>query len=446
MSEKIEEVMNEFNLGDEEDFDIPDEVNVSALNIITSISKIVKIAKTAGAGEGAEATAELEEYFQSDSGKQTMYTVVALAATVMNVFDFEDMGEMNFMSLILDILITMVGLFAVFFLMMFMPIIMIIKTIIILIQALANMKEPERVSGSVANKLAPMVTLPLTIMLFQCVVPGMTYASGVVMIAILAIASIVLGFLVSRTRAYEKGQFAYINIVQGCALVAIAGFLVFFFNLINTGIFKAFVDGNFASYMTEVMLAMTNNPEAVVNKKFIVDGIMMLVYLVLVLVCTAYVGKAAKRLSCTGGKKLKDGSYAKVKDNNLVNVIFMLPIFIIPKVVMGMMHYYKDISSTAAQGDGSFLVLAAEQQSALTGVLVGLIIMFVAEVAVLVLKGVFCKEISADAMEQVMAGEAEAAEFAESVEEDLPVEDDVAAAEEPVDEALVEEAAENTEA
>jgi hypothetical protein len=254
-----------------------------------------------------------------------------------------------------------------------------------------------------------MISLPLVLMLFQCVVPGMTYASGIVAICIISIISTVLNFAASRAREYPNEQFKYLNIVQGCSVVGIVGFLVFFFNVIRTGIFKAFISGQYATYLVSALAAKDNGVD--VNNGYIIDGVLMIVYLVIMLSSIVYLERAARRLSCAVKRERKRGivgllTSAKIKDNDIVTAILCLATFIIPTYIADANHGYHNVASTESTGDFSFIVLSEEQQGFLDAALIGIIIMIVAEIAVIVLRKVFCSKMKAEDGEALLTGNA----------------------------------------
>ena len=382
--------------------EIPEKVDVSLPKLIGSVSMIFKVVAAAGEGEdAAEKQAELDEYLETENGKQDVVTAIAIAASFMKAFDFESLsGEnANIMSFLLNTLLSMVGLFAVLALVVIIPLKLIIagiKTLITVARVLKNKENPELYCATVAGILPSKITLVFTLMLFQCVLPGMTYGWGVLTICILGIVSVVLNFATTRVRRYPDDQFVYLNVVQGGALVGMIGFIVFFFNIVKSGIIKSFVGGGLSDFLTNVIgQAVENGGEVSVNNAYIVDIIMMFVYLVIMLYCTKYFDKTAKRFSCTVKKGLISN---KPKDSGIVGACILFLAYLLPTLVAGFKHNGEGEDAT------SFLELAPAQQSALTGALVGIIIMIVAEVAIIVLKNVFCKNITAEAAQAVIDG------------------------------------------
>lgn len=396
-ADKISEMMQELDIN----VPIEEETEISSPKLISSISMIVKIVGAAMAeGEDqAEKSAELQEFLETDEGKESVATAICLAVAVVKTLDFENSKDV--FSFVFNILISIIGLLSVLILTLIMPLIFGIMALVSLIKALKNIKTPENGAPALSNKLPGMLTLPLILMMFQCVIPGMTYASGVVAICVLAIVATVLNFLASRARKYPNEQFKYLNIAQGCSAIGIAGFLVFFFNIIRTGIFKAFVSGKYAAYLTSAIAAKDNGAD--VNNGYIIDGILMLVYLIIMLASVGYLENTARRFSCSMKRNQKSG---------LIGTILCLVTFIIPTYIAGAKHGYNNVTSTESTGDFSFLELTEAQEDKLNAALVGIIIMIVAEIAVIILKKIFCAKMKAEEISALMSGNAKSAEEA----------------------------------
>ena len=426
-----------------------DNIQISPLKLVGSIGLVAKLAG-AGSDESGETAKELQEYLQTEEGKRDVITAVSIAFSLVNILDSKNMQGSNLIAIVFNVLISVVGFLGTLILTLVVPIILLIKAIGALILVAKGAKAPETVAAKIGAKLPGVISLPLVVMLFQCVVPGMTYGFGVVMICVCAILSVLVNVFASRAREYPEEQFKYLNILQGGALVGIIGFLVFFFNIIKTGILRAFTGGPFAGYLANVSMILAGNKSAAVQKGYIVDAILMVVYLALILGCTSYLDKAARRLSCTVKRERPKGLVGlffsgKISDNNLISAVLLIATFVIPKVVSGSNNYYINPLSEAAKGDGSFLDKAAFNGDALTGALVGIIIMVVAEVAVIVLKKKFVN-LSVEEQEALMLGQAQTSEErlsdAEKIiaEAQAKAEAEAAAVEQTVEEAPAEEA------
>lgn len=413
--EKINEVASQLPF--ETGIDIPTE------DVDISVGKLVSlgglIAKVIGAIPGADGPTEetqakaeeLQSYIKTDAGKADITTALCFAGTIMGALDFESMmgGDSNPIGMILMVLVTIVALFGTLIMMVVIPVIIAIQLIIALIKAAKNAATPENAAAAVANKLPGMISIVLLFMLAQCVVPGMSQGWGVTALCAVIIASIVLNFVASRLREYPAKQFMYLNVLQGGALLGIAGFLVFFFNIIKTGIFNSFINGDyFLALAGNAVDAALSQGEKSVDTVVIIAGVLMIVYLVVVLACVGYLDKAARRLSCAVKRERPKGLIGKLftpkaKDNNIVMAIVTIVAFIVPTYVASIEY-----------GDNKvkFLELAEEQQAALSTALIGIIIMVVAEVAVIVLKKSLCKELTEREAEDLMMGVAMTSEEA----------------------------------
>ena len=436
------------------DFEIPEEVDVSAIKLVKSIGVMSKImsAATKGVKENdvSNTGSEIAAILDTPEGQETIVIAISMVSTVASNFDKNDTGTSGVLASVLTILVSIIALLALLALTFIIPIMLAWATITALVSALTNLDTPEEVSTKIARKLPAFISMPFTLMLFQCVVPGMTYGSGIVGVCVAAILAAVLGLVISRLRSYDPAAFNYLNIVQGVSLVGVIGFVVFFFNLVKTNIFTTFLRGNFATYVTNVGIAMAVDKNAEVQQGYLVDLILILVYVVLALSSVSYLEKCAQRLACSKSAN-KKGAFPK--DTCIGRAIVMLAIYILPTVVMGRKSFFEDPTDMAAlQGEKSFLELSDVQAGALNKVLVGVIIILLAEIALIVLKAVFCKGMNTESMQALMSGAetapvaeeaTEAAETVETVEATSETEETAAeetsAEEAPVEETPVEE-------
>ena len=435
--DQINEMIRKIDLpGGEKLDEIPETVDVSAIKIVKSIgvmSKVMKSVMNAAKEKDADNLGdEIAEVFKTDEGKETLVIALSFATTVASNFNDENKSDSGLLANILSTIITVIALLALLVLTFVIPVMLLVTTLIALVTALLNLSAPEKVSANIARKLPAFISLPFSMMLFQCVVPGMSYGSGIVGICVVAILSAVLGLVISRLRTYEAPAFRYLNIVQGVSALGIVGFMVFFFNLLKTNVFTNFLHGKFATYVASVALVKKASASAVVNQSYLVDLALIMVYVVFALAAVSYLEKCVQRLACSVAANKKGGF---IKDSCIVKAVLMLVIYILPTYVMGQKHYYTDPTSTAAEGEESFLVLNAEESSALKLVLVGIILMIVAEIALIVLKAVFCKGMNRSSISALVGGETVEAT-------DEPTEETTEEATEEATEEVVEEAAE----
>lgn len=425
---------------------IPETIDISAIKLVKSIGVMGKVMKTtinaakekdmSGTGD------EIAEIFKTDEGKESIVIAVSLVSTVASNFDTKDTDASGILASILTMLVSIIALMALLALTFIIPIMLAVATISALISALTNLDTPEAVSEKIARKLPGFISLPFTLMLFQCVVPGMTYGGGIVGICVTSILAAVLGLVISRLRSYDSAAFRYLNIVQGVSVLGVVGFVIFFFNLVKTNIFSTFLHGDFASYVTKVGVTLAADKTAKVQEGYAIDLILILIYVGLALASVAYLEKCAQRLACSKSAN-KKGKFPK--DTCIGRAIVMLAVYILPTVVIGRRSYYEDPTSTEAIGDKSFLAdLSDANLDALKMVLVGVIIILVAEIALIVLKKVFCKGMNAESMQALMSGAevapvAAEAEAVEAATETVEATEEVA--EETAPEAAEEEAA-----
>ena len=449
--DKINEMIDKVTFdADDETFVIPETIDISAIKLVKSIGVMGKVMSTtinaAKAEDMSGVGGDIADIFKTEEGQETIVIAMSLVSTVASNFDKDDNNEdsgSGVLASVLTTIVSVIALLALLALTFILPIMLLISTLTALIPALAHLKDPEEVSTKIARKLPGFISLPFSLMLFQCVVPGMTYGVGIVGICVTAILAAVLGLVISRLRTYESAQFRYLNIVQGVSALGIVGFMVFFFNLVKTNIFTNFLHGKFAEYVTAVGLEMVKKEPKPVQEGYAIDLILILVYVILAMSTVAYLEKCTQRLACTAAAN-KKGAFPK--DTAIVRAVLMLAVYILPTVVMGRKNYYEDPTSTEAIGDESFLVLNDAENGALKMVLVGIIIMLVAEIALIVLKAVFCKGMNRESMTALMSGADEEAEVAAEAEADTteaPAEEVVETAEEAVEEAA--EAVEETE-
>ena len=507
----MEEMLDEMTDGDMEvnpfaDIDLDEElvIDVSVIDLASGVSLLTQLLSSIGS-EDPEAAAKLEEMLESDEGQKTIMMATAIAVTMMNAInvetleediggiedavdegrdeiedikggvtsedEYEDVktevdsavGEMeedvknaagkladNIFMMILKMLVILIALLVVLLFTVIIPIRVCFAALLALIAALVNVKAPDVASPKVVKRLPNMLSMPLTLILFSCLVPQLGIGAGAMGILIVCFVSVLLAVVLSRLHSYTPAQMKYANVLQGVSLVGLAGYLVFFFNVIKVGAFNSFVDGKLAKHLMNII-------EAELEKKtvsdaamtgYVTDVAMILVAVIFVLVSTGYLKSCLRRLSFA--ISVKEGK-SSIKDIILPRAILMLPIYILPKMIMDSNNYFEDV--TASEGTASLLVLSEEQSAALDGVLAGIIIVLVAEIAMIVLKAALCSDVSAEDKGLVMSGAATAevaapaevapaedvAAMAEANAEDAPAEE-APAEEAPAEEAPAEEA------
>ncbi len=449
-ADSIEEMLGELG-GDE--IEIPDgKLEVSAPKLIGCINLFTKLIGVAGNENATQAERdELQAMMEGEEGKNSMLIAAALAVSIGDVFA-EDGEDAGIIGMILNVLVVLICTIYMLGFTLIIPFVYIIVGIVALIRGLTKMKTPEDVAGKVAKTLPGMIVYPMLLLAFQAVLPGMGFGSGALGLWILAFVATFLNVVVSRLRTYTVADIKYANVLQGVSLLSIVGYLVFFFNIIKTGVFHTFISGDWS---TVAAMAMGNGLEAtiteheaaeVVSNGYIVDAVLVMLAVFFVIGSIDYFKDVLQRLSLS---KTKGG------DNGIASAIITLLACVLPMVVAGSQNNYENIFDLESEPIGSFLDnMTDDGKSALTMALVGAIIVLVSEIALIVLKKVFCADSTAASRLAVLNGLAPAPEavaeapveeavpaaaVAEETVEEAPVAEEAPAAEEAAEEAPAEE-------
>ncbi len=397
----VEDFLYELDLT-EEPIDIPEKLEVTSLKLLGSISLISKTISVAGDENPSEKDVkELEEMMKGEEGQNTMLTVAAIVATITDVFGGEENEEAGLVGMILNVLVVVVCLIYCLIFTLIAPVVYIIVGLTALIPALTNIKDPAAVSAKVAKKLPGMLSFPMIFILFQCVIPTLHYGWGAMGLWIVAFVCTLLNVVVSRMRMYDAGEMKYLNIMQPVSLVAVAGYLVFFFNIIKTGVFHTFITGHWGEAVIMATAAGVAEEE-VVSNGYIVDAVLVLLAVLFVASSIDYLKNVLQRISCAS----KKGG-----DCHIAYAILMVAAAVLPMVVLNSQNYYTDMTNLDAEPAGSFLDgLTTEGEAALTMALIGAIIAVAAEIVLIVLKKVLCEDVSKETIAAVVTGEAKTPE------------------------------------
>ena len=345
-------------LGGSGSMNIPEKVDISAIKILGAVRVVGSLLKDSSDGKN-------QDLMDTKAGQETAVIAAAIATTVVKSLDFEN----GIVSALINILITLIALIYVLIFVFVIPIKLVIMFVKALVPALANTKTPELGAAKVGNKLPKMLSIPFTMMIFQSFIPGMTYGWGLIAITVIIILSVLFCTVLTRLRTYEPKKFRYLNILQGTSLVAIIGFLVFFFSILKVHVLNNFLVGPFVLQVAALAAGGSSG-----NSAYIIDFVLIFAFAIAFLSAVKYLSSAANRLSCTvSHKKVAE----KKADSNLWGAIGLFLAYLAPKLVSGWNHY---------AGKYSFLTLNDDEKSALTVALIGIIIMIAAEVALIVLK------------------------------------------------------------
>lgn len=429
LQDKVEDFIGDEGVDlDELNWDeLPDEVEITAPKFISSVFFFIDFASEAMDGEDEEVAEWFEEKLEEKETQESLTTAFAIVSIFSDAFD-SDVSSDAILPMIFTMMVSSISLLYVIVMILVLPIILLIKAIIALVQALVNLKHPEEATSKVGSKLTGLLSIMFMIMLFQCALPQVTYGWGAIALLSIITVSIVMNTIAVRLPAYRKQDFMYANLVQGISLVGIVGFLVFFFNLIKTGILSSFLKGPLLPFIQ----GFYNIPSEA-ETDFMTDVILMIVYVVFAFIAINYISGATSRfsLSSKGGASF------------IAFPILSLPLFILPTIIKSSQNLNVIIEGETVI-EASSLYLSEEGETALTLVLVGIIIMFLAELAYLIVPKIVCKDMTKEDKELVRAGKAPdpaaiAAAPAEETPADAPVDEAAPTEETPAEEAPAEE-------
>lgn len=421
------EVIDEFvkDISKNVDIEIPEKIEITVGKLISSVrvmAKVIKVASnaaksatsgTASADDVTKAAEELDALLETKAGQDTILVAAAVVCTFTNAASSD--SSSTTLAKVINLMLVFISMMAVIVLIFMIPIKVIIMLIKALIPALSNIHTPELAASKVGSKLPEMLAFPFVMMILQTFIPGMTYGWGLVAICVTVATSVLFCTVISRLHAYEPKKFMYLNVLQGTAIVSIIGFFVFFFNMLKTNVVNNFLTGKFFVYVADI--AATKKLYSYAGKSFtpnnayLIDLLLIVVFILVFLSAAAYITYAANKLSCTVDPKHKE---SKLADCKLVAAIVLLVTYVAPTFIASKMHFFLDVTSTEKVGDESFLILSATEESALKAALAGIIIMIVAEVALIVLKKVLCKDLTALEASAIVCGRDEDAVPAEA--------------------------------
>ena len=336
---------------------------------------------------------EIDEWVGSESGRQDIIIVSAISE-MMQSMGRRAGGNESGLSIIFNIVLAFLGFITVPIMTFVIPIILFFKALSALLAFLKRRRSPEEVSGRLGASLPPFVTVMLFYMIVQSICQGFAVGWGSVVILSLCLCSALVNAVASRQMSLSSGLCAYANSVQGAAIVSVVGFLIYFFNIISAGVLGAFADGSYSEYTAKIASITANDPSAVVHSEYMVDGIMMIAYVLLGAISILYLERAIRRVSFGGAKK----------EINPVLCIMTLAACLIPIIISGMLHYFNDPRALSEIGDASFLPRDSFDYGALVAATVGAGMMILGDVCSAVLSGIFAGEVSQSEKRHLLLG------------------------------------------
>ena len=292
------------------------------------------------------------------------------------------------------------------------PISCVINLFICLISIFKNITNPGKAFHRIGKSFAKIThKLPLVLMIVA-LVPDVKLGKGVIGIFAACLGGLAVSLIASRLKVYEKAEFKYINLLQCFSLASVAAFAVFYMNIGKANMIPAFVDA-----ATSVGTGQARN--------ILMDIAFLALYVVALVIFFNYMSKSLTRLACMSSSK---------SDTHLFTAIVGLVVAALPFVVNYM---------------GFGISLSDEQFSAHIVCTVAIGVIFVLELVFMILSAVLCRDVKAAERKAIVTGayihepkeEEESGDVAEEVTEEAVEE----ATEEVIEEATEEATEEVTE-
>ena len=372
--------------------EIDDSVSVSPIELLSSLVLYGKIIMDNVSYE-SEGAIEIKEWLEDDGDRSNITVVAAISATIEKMGKTV-IGNESVWTIMLDVVLPIIGIIAVFILTFIIPIVMLIKMLRALLIALRGREVPEKISGRLCGSLQGTFTLLAFYMLLGCLSQIFDAGFGLVALFIVAIASSVVNAAVTRLREYDKPRTVYLNTVQGMSLVSLIGFIIFFFNIISAGAYRAFASGSFADYTSLVLSQSASNPSAEIRGEYISDGVMMIAYMLLAVLSVAYLDRVTKRLSLGGARR----------ETNTVLAVFAFLATLVPLIIGAMEHCFDSAIVGDAISGTSFLPSESYGHGSMIAALVGASIMLLGEIGSTLLVAVFSKDLGKEERAELLSG------------------------------------------
>ena len=377
-----------FSAASEEEFAIPEKVEVSLPFILKSIGGAIGFIVSMVAslfGKTFEALGNVS---------QGAVDLICLIAAVISALQT---------NLVLGVCYAFI-LYIVFAI----PISCVINLFICLISIFKNITNPGKAFHRIGKSFAKIThKLPL-VLLIVALVPDVKLGKGVIGIFAACLGGLVISLVASRLKVYEKAEFKYINLLQCFSIASVAAFAVFYMNIGKANMIPAFVDA-------------ATSAGAGQARSILMDIAFLALYVVALVIFFNYMSKSLTRLACMSSSK---------SDTHLFTAIVGLVVAALPFVVNYM---------------GFGISLSDEQFSAHIVCTVAIGVIFVLELVFMILSAVLCRDVKAAERKAIVTGayihEPKEEEESEDVAEEV-AEEAVEEATEEVIEEVTEEATE----
>ncbi len=362
---------------------------------------------------GAEATAEEASEKVEDIEKtgikiaelinQDLINLVCLVMAIMNAFSTNFIVGVCYALILVTVIMV--------------PISCIFNALLCIISMIKNRQNPGKAFHRVGKSFGAIISKFPLILLVKVLVPEVQLGGAIIAMFVAIIVGLVISFLASRLKGYEKAELKYLNVLQICSVVSLVAFLVFFLNMAKTHMLDAFFNKS-GSYLMNQVGSLATKQEV----DFLPLVLIYLFVVVLIMICS-YLVNIVTRIACMSSSK---------KDTHIFTTAAGLALVVIPFVLMN-----TDFK----------LELAEAEMSAFYVSCVGLILMFVVEIVLKVLTKTVDADISAERRKEIVTGayvhdvdgatNAFEAAVAEEMADEAPAEE--APAEEAAEEAATEE-------
>ena len=369
LNEKTTSMLDKiFSAASEEEFAIPEKVEVSLPFILKSIGGAIGFIVSMVAslfGMSIEAFGNMS---------QGAVDLICLIAAVISALQT---------NLLLGVCYAFI-LYIVFAI----PISCVINLFICLISIFKNITNPGKAFHRIGKSFAKIThKLPL-VLLIVALVPNVKLGKGVIGIFAACLGGLVISLVASRLKVYEKAEFKYINLLQCFSLASVAAFAVFYMNIGKANMIPAFVDA-----ATSVGTGQA--------RSILIDIAFLAIYVVALVIFFNYMSKSLTRLACMSSSK---------SDTHLFTAIVGLVVAALPFVVNYM---------------GFGISLSDEQFSAHIVCTVAIGVIFVLELVFKILSIVLCRDVKSSQKKAIVTGayvhepkdEEDDEEVAESTEE-----------------------------
>lgn len=383
----IENILDHLSDGPVE-AEIPEQVDVNLIFLVKSIGAAIDTITSLISGksekDGIDSVIEDYENIQNNKDKIVSQDTVNFAAFVGAIY--QGLQKNLIVGACYLLLIIMAFTF---------PITCLIKGIIALIGFFCHFTTDwGKAFHKVSKAIFGAISLFPVLLLLMILVPEVQFGWAIYSVLWLCVAALILNLAASRLKYYEGQDFKYLNILQIVSACSFGAFLMFFFGIAESNVTSALWDGIASLEISSINDIIQN----------ILTVLLVLVFVSMLTRILNFMPKSVTRLACMS--KNKSDTYIP---STVMGLISLLALYLLTKT---------DFELNLGNGKTSFIVA-----------LVGVVLMFAAEIVLKVLPAKLCPEVSAERRKEIVTGAyfcdfpAEEAPAEEAPAEDTPAED-----------------------